>query len=1768
MRLRLVFFLLPLFLVAKEGFFSEDEDPSLFHHVNVITGDLNLCLNEGVVSGAVPLPIFRTYSSAGALEKTPNHQDLILKALHGFLIQGGWSFFSYTHLLLAPSSDPKYIRAHLAEKSGSVITYVFSHKEGKQTIFLRPEKKLGATTLNGRKNPHNNLLRLDLERGSAELFCADGGSRVYVRAHSEKVLRLTQEKLSSGHPVLYSYDEKWRLINIELKNPAQTKTFSWIRFAYLNHEPPFHFRLTTSDGKTFTYRALVHKEREYLASVESSARASEVMQYVPGRKGTGARIENVFLENTLQFSVKYVLPPDKKQEKKWAKNPEKKDFSIDKVAGLDGTLGPLATFSYKPQCTDVRDQDNLLVRYHHDTGRLTRIDTFDEHDQLRSLQKFFWDKDKLLCKAFVNGQGEALFAKSFVYDERGNVKEEVLWGDLTGTHPPPFYVDAQGLFGSGSFRKRFTYDPRFNIPLLEEEEGGLSYHYTYKPDTDLLTAKLTCANGQILVREFLDYDDDNLLISEIIDDGISFSARTIKRYVRDPASGLIQTMQEVFWDSSCGQEVLEKRTEYSYTPQKRVATETVFDGQGNFLFALHTDYDPQGRIIRKTTPLGHENFYTYDAHGKLLSSEEKKLKKIYTYNAAGWPTSCVEMDALGHIKTTESCYDNKGRLLAQTDEYGNTTRQVYDNFGNCLETHFPDTFDEEGVRYTPLVRFSYDLVGNLTSSCTPRQETTHTFYNGLRKPIRIVQPDGQETEHLYNKNATLAKTRYADGSTIEYSYDPFQRILSKKLYSQEHELLSQEFWEYNAFHLLAYTDPRGLVTTYNYDRAGRKIAEKAQERVRTFSYDTLGFLEKTTEGDTVYVHKHDPEGNILEEWTEECGKIENWTAYSYDERGRKIGAQRRTEHGIAEDFFSYDRKSRLTSHVNPEGLTTEFIYDSIENALGQKTLQKTTVDAAQNAKIEIFDATNHLVYTEKQDSGKNPVFREDFLYDRAGNRTLRKTTIFSNKRAHKIQSTRWIHDACGRICQEIDPEGKATDYTYDPCGRLKEKRLPSSKTLYFSYDACGRLTEQKSSDRSIHDEYFYQHGKDPTEIVDHVHKHKMQRTYNLFGELVEETNPYGLRMQWEYDARGRSTRLTLPDHSQITYSYQGSHLERVSRLSSEQKLQYEHKYTQFDLNGHVCEEIGLFGLGTFKTERDLLERPIKQTSPWTEHSYKYNELGLVEASSSSLFGKKHFLYDSLQQLVQENAHTYQFDSIGNPLNCTTGACNELVQTAHTNIDYDLEGNPTHKTTPTHQTHYEYDALGRLITVSTDKKRVHYSYDGFFRLLSKQTFSCINGTWTQEESRLFIYDGEREIGTVSAQGTICELKVLGLGIKGDIGGAVALEIDQAVLLPLHDLGGNIIALVTAQGNLCESYDFSAFGEETLSSSPLNPWRFSSKRHEDSLIFFGRRFYDPSLGRFLTPDPAGSKACPNLYLFVLNSPTNRLDLFGLFSENKFHPFTMDVPIHNLLEATTRTGPIAGKTRINEVELEWFIQCGHFHKLKFTQEELDTGTINLFDHFTELMPKNGSIVGLVSHQNGIWNNKSNCLKMAENMHEKIPENTLLFSFCNVTEGFFKDIARVNHEIMNRDTPVISATSQMFGAIVETINKINPELIWLHVAHSEGGLIAERAIENMTYEQQNLLKQHLYLLTLGSARPVPHDNAFRAINIYSKTDYLARWISGDPSQDPNSHIQTIPSASKWWQPSHYFDHAFHGKTYQGALNAQITDIRQQWGFYGGRDK
>jgi hypothetical protein len=265
-RLLWLIFALPQLLFGDwDGLFKESSDPAWVHNVNVVTGTLQLAFEDHRVEGVVPIHLVRTYSSSGATERS-YRKDSDLKNIDLiWQLDNGWELFPHLQLLVDPRrSGETNLRVYAKEPSGEMIAYAPLSNESKHVAILKPEKKRGSSSgiISGRLNPNNHRLRINYKEGTAIIYLADGGKRIYKgdpRDWKDKVLDynllegtrdlrhyLLQEEISpSGQRTLYQYSDDGQQIQILQCNPTGTKVYSWVSIRQANKKPPFCVSIST-----------------------------------------------------------------------------------------------------------------------------------------------------------------------------------------------------------------------------------------------------------------------------------------------------------------------------------------------------------------------------------------------------------------------------------------------------------------------------------------------------------------------------------------------------------------------------------------------------------------------------------------------------------------------------------------------------------------------------------------------------------------------------------------------------------------------------------------------------------------------------------------------------------------------------------------------------------------------------------------------------------------------------------------------------------------------------------------------------------------------------------------------------------------------------------------------------------------------------------------------------------------------------------------------------------------------------------------------------------------------------------------------------------------------------------------------------------------------------------------------------------------------------------------------------------------------------------
>lgn len=191
-----------------------------------------------------------------------------------------------------------------------------------------------------------------------------------------------------------------------------------------------------------------------------------------------------------------------------------------------------------------------------------------------------------------------------------------------------------------------------------------------------------------------------------------------------------------------------------------------------------------------------------------------------------------------------------------------------------------------------------------------------------------------------------------------------------------------------------------------------------------------------------------------------------------------------------------------------------------------------------------------------------------------------------------------------------------------------------------------------------------------------------------------------------------------------------------------------------------------------------------------------------------------------------------------------------------------------------------------------------AYDAENRRFSKKVNRYQNGSIVEQKVITFLRDGndivyERE--QLPSGLTTCERKYVWgpdiSGTHGGAGGAGGLLLIRETkgnvttdLYPLYDGSGNVVALADSTGTLKAEYGYGPFGEMIYARGPRAqscPFRFATKYfdQETGECDFGRRFFDPVTGQFLSREPLGENESLNLYQYGQGDPINNVDVDGL-------------------------------------------------------------------------------------------------------------------------------------------------------------------------------------------------------------------------------------------------------------------------------------------------
>ncbi len=487
--------------------------------------------------------------------------------------------------------------------------------------------------------------------------------------------------------------------------------------------------------------------------------------------------------------------------------------------------------------------------------------------------------------------------------------------------------------------------------------------------------------------------------------------------------------------------------------------------------------------------------------------------------------------------------------------------------------------------------------------------------------------------------------------------------------------------------------------------------------------------------------------------------------------------------------------------------------------------------------------------------------------------------------------------------------------------------------------------------------------------------------------------------------------------------------------------------------------------------------------------------------------------------------------------------------------YDPNGNLIYKRDHDGEVYYTYDSLDRLISIIKPNEYVlEYEYDPLNRRISKKYHSyheyMFSNEWIDEYEETYLYDDQNEIASLDENGNIKELRVLGDADQAEIGSSIAIEIKDQIYIPIHDIQGNVSCLVSKDTNkIVEYYRYSAFGEEKIfdekgreypSSQIDNFWRFSSKRTDESkLVYFGRRYYDPEHGRWITADPEGFVDGLNLYAFVLNDPLTHMDLYGLFL---VPPIMLDQSNFKADYVSEYSFPKYN----NSFDFKSFIQKDHSKTLGFVRNFIKSEISQMIFHDDpvrriEINNNNFSDGRHITAVFGIRTNSNEGINYA-NLISNYAGGHNVHLLHNETRGIIWDAVRAAYELfLHGQTQAVKDQRASWEQCLR-----NPKSSVLHVTQSEGAIVSRNALESMPEN----LRSRINVVAIAPGGYIDENLCNNRTHYTSRRDFvplldiLGRW------KNRSSTIKLKPHPN-----ANLLDHNFNSPTYKFFLKNDIND-------------
>ena len=467
-----------------------------------------------------------------------------------------------------------------------------------------------------------------------------------------------------------------------------------------------------------------------------------------------------------------------------------------------------------------------------------------------------------------------------------------------------------------------------------------------------------------------------------------------------------------------------------------------------------------GKLINYTDFQGHTTTLTYESDASKASAgfitavtDANNHTTTYTRSTLSWGILRISHPDGSHMDQTYTDEAHPHYLASRTDENNHRTDYTRDSNNRITRKDYPA--DSNGIR--EYETFTYNSFGQ---TLTHRMKTgAYEHFNYDSRGLLLAKTNPTWNSDWASSLASDPKSTFTYYTSADYNGVWTDRIKSE-------------------------TDPRGLVTQYEYDRA----------------YDSNGENSGLPSGSPVA-------GRGLVTRVIHVSDSGNYQSFGFDKYGNKLWQK---DELLNKTSYAYDDYRRVLTITNP---LLKFVMNTYTPTNGTNTspyvhttssIYKTTMPTGIVTK-NIYDANFHKISTTQAD-GTPLAATTQFIYD--------------------VDSVRG-YTSIGNLVATQDPKGNRTAFTYDTRNRkITETDALNQNTQWF-YDAVSNVQQLVRKDNTTETKHYDQVNRVIDDTVPQTNTVNVTTTFNYYPGNVQ----YGGLMKQVIDADGHITTFSAYDPS-------------------------------------------------------------------------------------------------------------------------------------------------------------------------------------------------------------------------------------------------------------------------------------------------------------------------------------------------------------------------------------------------------------------------------------------------------------------------------------------------------------------------------------------------------------------------------------------------------------------------------------------------------------